>query len=158
MKPSVPYLLPEAREKVLDLVGQGRLIPAIKLVRQVTGAGLKEAKEYVDALKGEAFARTVPPEVRERARALIVEGRWKEATKLVRAETDLGLRGAKDYIDAVREGRVREIPAPGGVRALLSDRVRAFKDAGDDESALALVCAETGMSRDEARRFVDALH
>jgi hypothetical protein len=40
---------------------------------------------------------------------------------------------------------------------MLSDRVRAFKHAGDYESAVAIVCAETGMGRDEAARFVEAL-
>ncbi|WP_433462131.1 ribosomal protein L7/L12 [Spirillospora sp. CA-128828] len=152
MKSSVPYVLPEARERVIELVSRGQYLPAIKLVREATGAGLKEAKEYVDGLKGEAFGRVVPPEVQAKARALIADGRWKDAAKLVRRDTGLGLRASKDYVDAVREGRMP--PQPG---AVLSDRVRAFKAAGDHESAIALVRAETGMQWDEAQRFVDAL-
>ncbi|MEU8120482.1 ribosomal protein L7/L12 [Spirillospora sp. NPDC049024] len=155
MKQPVPYVLPEAREKAIALVAGGDMIPAIKLIRQVTGLGLKEAKDYVDGLKGEAYARSVPVDVQAKARALIAEGRGKDAVKLVRRETSLGTRGAKEYVDAVRAGWV---PAePPAERPVLSDRVRAFKAAGDYESAIALVCAETGMQREEAHRFIEAL-
>jgi large subunit ribosomal protein L7/L12 len=37
--------------EILDLVRQGRKIEAIKLYRQETGVGLREAKEFVDALE-----------------------------------------------------------------------------------------------------------
>ncbi|MES9538622.1 ribosomal protein L7/L12 [Actinomadura sp. NPDC000600] len=155
MKQPVPYVIPEAREKAIALVAGGDMIPAIKLIRQVTGLGLKEAKDYVDGLKGEAYARSVPVDVQAKARALIAEGRGKDAVKLVKRETSLGTRGAKEYVDAVRAGWV---PAePPGERPVLSDRVRAFKAAGDYESAIALVCAETGMQREEAHRFIEAL-
>ncbi|GGT88680.1 hypothetical protein [Actinomadura citrea] len=155
MKPSVPYVMPEARAQAVALVAEGDVIPAVRLIRQATGLGLKEAKDYVDGLKGEAYARTVPGDVQAKARAMIAQGRWKDAAKFVRQETSLGLRAAKDYVDAVRAGW---IPAePPTDRPMLSERVRAFKTAGDYESALALVCAETGMEREEARRFIDAL-
>ncbi|WP_165978449.1 hypothetical protein [Actinomadura darangshiensis] len=155
MKSSVPYVLPETRERVIELLSRGQNIPAIKLVREASGAGLKEAKEYADGLKGEALGRVVAPEVQAKARALVAEGRWKDAAKLVRKHSGLKLKSAKDYVDAVREGRV---PAqPGEVRGALADRVRAFKASGDHESAIALVCAETGMQWDEAQHFVAAL-
>lgn len=152
MKQSVPHMLPEARERVVELVAQGQYIKAIKRVREVTGLGLQEAKDYVDGLKGEAYARAVTPDVQSKARGLIAEGRVKDAVKVVRKETPLDRMGAKDYVDALRKGRL-PTDSPG----TLSDRVRAFKEAGDYESAIALVRAETGMGRDEARRFVDVL-
>ncbi|MDC0770487.1 ribosomal protein L7/L12 [Streptomyces sp. HD] len=37
-------------DEVVALVRQGKQIPAIKLYREITGAGLKEAKEAVDRL------------------------------------------------------------------------------------------------------------
>ena len=37
-------------EKVLELVKAGQKIPAIKLYREQTGAGLKDAKDYVEGL------------------------------------------------------------------------------------------------------------
>ncbi|WP_371951166.1 ribosomal protein L7/L12 [Actinomadura monticuli] len=149
------YILPEARERVVELVAKEQYIPAIKLVREVTGLGLKEAKEYVDGMKGEVFARQVPPEVQGKVRALLAEGKVKPAAALVRVEAGLGRQAAKDYVDAVRQGLVHAPSLDGG--GMLSDRVRAFKHAGDYESAVAMVCAETGMGRDEAARFVEAL-
>lgn len=162
MKSSAHHLPPESRETVIAMVAKGQYIPAIKLVREITGMGLKPAKDYVDGLKGEAFARMVPVDVQAKARALIADGRPKDAVRLVREDIGLGSRAAKDFVDAIRMGRVPTMPLqPGGsavpTGAMLSDRVRAFKHAGDHESAIALVCAETGMSRDEAHRFVDAL-
>ncbi len=37
-------------EKVMELMKAGRKIEAIKLYREQTGAGLKEAKDYVESL------------------------------------------------------------------------------------------------------------
>ena len=42
------WMSPEDREKVLDFVRQGVKIYAIKYVREITGVGLKEAKDFVD--------------------------------------------------------------------------------------------------------------
>ena len=38
--------------QVMDLVRRGRKIQAIKLFRQETGVGLREAKEYIESLEG----------------------------------------------------------------------------------------------------------
>ena len=45
-----PVLSEELKRKVRLLRAQGRLIEAIKLVREATGLGLKEAKDAVEAL------------------------------------------------------------------------------------------------------------
>jgi ribosomal protein L7/L12 len=45
-----PASAEEIDETVRALVADGRQIEAIKLVREHTGLGLKEAKDYVDAL------------------------------------------------------------------------------------------------------------
>jgi hypothetical protein len=77
------------------------------------------------------------------------------AVKLVREETGLGLKAAIDYCDAVAAGRV-----PRGAAALngsLATRVRLLLDADDFDSAIRLVCRETGMNPREAERFIDAL-
>ncbi|WP_203596918.1 ribosomal protein L7/L12 [Actinomadura bangladeshensis] len=157
MKSSAPvrHLTPEVRVRVDDLIGRGQYIPAIKLVREATGLGLKDAKEYVDGLKGEVLARQVPPEVEAKVRALLAEGKVKPAVAMVRVETALVRQAAKDYVDAVQKGFVAPPPVDGG--GTLADRARAFRRAGDYESAVAVVCAETGMGRDEAMRFVEAL-
>jgi large subunit ribosomal protein L7/L12 len=38
------------RDEARALKSRGRVIPAVKLVREQTGWGLKEAKDYVDGL------------------------------------------------------------------------------------------------------------
>jgi hypothetical protein len=96
--------------------------------------------------------------------ALLVQGNMIQAIKVVREETRMGLKDAKDYVDAMAAGRpalgpwgvVPLAPQPGG--APLSERARAFRSAGDPASAVALVRAETGMSQSEAERFLDALN
>jgi hypothetical protein len=51
--PAAPVELDDARlATVLRLLDDGRKIEAIKLVREASGAGLREAKDYVDALEG----------------------------------------------------------------------------------------------------------
>lgn len=41
-----------ASPEVLDLVAKGNLIKAIKVYRHESGAGLREAKQYVEGLAG----------------------------------------------------------------------------------------------------------
>lgn len=51
--PAAPIELDDARlATVLRLLDDGRKIEAIKLVREASGGGLKDAKAYVDALEG----------------------------------------------------------------------------------------------------------
>jgi len=110
---------PDATSKlppgVLDLVRRGRKIEAIKLLRETTGLGLKEAKDVVDALQvsGGADSETVgnrtvhsdpdaasnlPPGVLDAVR----RGRKIEAIKLLRETTGVGLKEAKDVVDALQ--------------------------------------------------------
>lgn len=46
----INYLSPGDRERILVLLRGGKKIHAIKLYREVTGAGLREAKEAVEHL------------------------------------------------------------------------------------------------------------
>ena len=43
-------LTPEGRREILDAIKQGRKIEAIKLYRDATGAGLKDAKDFIEEL------------------------------------------------------------------------------------------------------------
>lgn len=156
-------LTPGTQIRVHQLIVEGKLIPAIKLVRQATGVSLKEAKRYVDDMQPELVAAGIPLDTEARALGLLAEDKAIPAIKLVREETGLGLKEAKRYVDRLRAGHLRpRQPADHAGHAghgahLLSDRVRAFKVARDLESAIAVVRAETGMSRDEALRFVQAI-
>jgi ribosomal protein L7/L12 len=153
-RPYIKNLLPATRERARELVVEGKLLDALKLVRNATGVSYREAKEYVDGVKLEVTAETVPAELEARALTMIGQGRPIKAVLVVR-EAGLSLIDAKKYVDALREGRLKARHA--GPDGRLSDRVRAFKAAGDHDSAIAITRAETGMTHDEAVRFVDAL-
>jgi ribosomal protein L7/L12 len=54
LRPPTPLSLPpEAETEVRALIESGAKIEAIKLVREKSGAGLREAKQLVDRMDGE---------------------------------------------------------------------------------------------------------
>ena len=55
-----PQLTPEQRQAFADALHAGRKIEAIKQLRELSGLGLKEAKEIIDRL--EAELRAAQPE------------------------------------------------------------------------------------------------
>jgi ribosomal protein L7/L12 len=103
------------RSRLVQEIDAGRTIEAIKWVRARTGLGLKEAKDVVDALAaGEAGVVLERREAENGAlddaefnARLIVEiaaGNKIEAIKLYRERTGLGLKEAKDAIEALGRG------------------------------------------------------
>ena len=53
---------PALPAEIVDALRQGRLIEAIKLLRQQQGLGLKEAKELIDLARGQLAARSLASE------------------------------------------------------------------------------------------------
>ena len=99
---------PQTRARLTELVARGNRMQAIKDLRVATGLGLKEAKDAVDAIAaghdipGELLPRPgISAATEERARELIAQGRKVQAIKLVREETGLGLKEAKDVADGL---------------------------------------------------------
>lgn len=93
-------MMDTAPERVVDLVLEGRKIEAVKIVREETGASLKDALQAVDAIEAQASdedATDPMPEVE----ALALEGRTVEAIRLLRQRSGLGLKEAKDVVDAL---------------------------------------------------------
>ena len=82
----------------------GRAVEAIKLLREATGLGLKEAKDRIDAegQHGSPAAQypqmpgTLPVQVVEAMRA----GNKIEAIRLLREQTGMGLKEAKEAVEA----------------------------------------------------------
>jgi len=116
-----------------ELIAQERKIEAIKLYRELTGLGLKEAKDAVDAL--ESSMGTSPPERIGSARNAEVpveptsllsgermatisghlfQGRTIEAIKLYREWTGAGLKEAKDQVEALETSLRAKAPARFG--------------------------------------------
>ena len=106
--------------EVLEAVKGGRQIEAIKLLRQSTGLGLADAKQLIDAhARGMPVSvpsgfdrpplRTLPSNVTQALQA----GNKIEAIRLLREQTGVGLKEAKDAVDAAE---VSNPLSPGQVR------------------------------------------
>lgn len=103
------------------LLAEGQKIEAIKLYREQTGAGLKEAKEAVEALeRGEVVPGLGSGSLgkgEEEILSLLEQGRKIEAIKLYRERTGAGLKSAKDAIEAM--ARERGIASKSGCLGML---------------------------------------
>ncbi|MFI7124514.1 ribosomal protein L7/L12 [Nonomuraea sp. NPDC050153] len=106
-----------------------------------------------------------PDELNHQLRSLVAQGKRIYAIKLLRRHTGMGLKEAKDEVDGLAAGRPINHPAlhrpPTAPAAAppdnLAARVRQLKEAGRVEQAVHLVRGETGMTEDEALRFLRAL-
>lgn len=101
----------EPSKRIAELIQQGRKIEAIKLLRDTTGLGLKQAKEEIERRSSEMSDQASPPdlshpgsgsglgqiskEVEDLARA----GKKIEAIKLLRERTGMGLKEAKEQVE-----------------------------------------------------------
>jgi large subunit ribosomal protein L7/L12 len=102
--------------RVIALMREGRKIEAIKLYRDLTGAGLKEAKDAVEALERDGSLPATrdassgdDPDVLELLRA----GQKIRAIKLYRDKTGAGLAESKNAVETL--ARKNGIPAdPSG--------------------------------------------
>lgn len=98
------------------LVMQGRKIEAIKLYRQQTGLGLREAKEAIDQIdhtlrtaKSSSLSGAQPARIEtgreppnDEVRRYLQEGKIIAAIKAYRQQTGLSLKDAKDEIDRLK--------------------------------------------------------
>ncbi len=98
-------------QQVWVLMSQGRKIPAVKLWREATGVSLADAVRAVERIAAAGtpprqlppadpqIAALLGPQVLADARHLKGQGRAIQAIKLVREQTGLTLREAKDFVD-----------------------------------------------------------
>ena len=96
---------------ILSMLEQGRKIDAIRMYREQTGAGLREAKDAVEALerggslpKGPQAAggsAGVRADLKADVWALVQDGQKIQAIKFYRERTGCGLKQAKDAVEAV---------------------------------------------------------
>ena len=99
------------------LVAAGRKIEAIKRHREMTGAGLAEAKDAVEALmRGAALPSRESADSSFEAEiiSLLQGGKEIAAIKLYREKTGVGLKEAKDFVEALAADRRIAAPARSG--------------------------------------------
>ena len=95
--------------EVTQLVEEGRVMEAVKRVRQLKGLSLAEAKAWVDGLRaGHATVRSRTPALvmkldESDIQREIREGRLINAIKLYREMTGVGLKEARDAVEALRD-------------------------------------------------------
>ncbi|MGC3967546.1 MAG: hypothetical protein QM775_09305 [Pirellulales bacterium] len=94
--------------EVLSLIRDGRKIEAIRIFRERTGSGLREAKDAVEAMEAgrQAFSDggVVPPPAtmeENEILELVRRGNMIAAIKLHRERTGEGLKDAKDAVEAL---------------------------------------------------------
>ncbi len=91
-------------DELRALSAAGRKIEAIRQYRAATGAGLADAKNAVEALEraGSLPSRdSVDPSFEGRILSLMKQGQKIAAIKFYREKTGVGLREAKDFIEAL---------------------------------------------------------
>ncbi|MCM5682664.1 ribosomal protein L7/L12 [Schlegelella sp. S2-27] len=92
-------------ENVVEALEAGRTIEAIKRLRDATGVSLKEAKDEIDAHLQGSWTGTPAPRLSTPGLPLPVQqalqrGNKIEAIRLLREHTGLGLKEAKDRVEA----------------------------------------------------------
>lgn len=107
---SQPPLSPSP-ESVRVLLARGEKIQAIKMLRTISGLGLKEAHDAIEAMqRGGLGALPVltpslpvaPEEMNPEIERLVATGQVIEAIKLYRELTGAGLKESKDAVDLIR--------------------------------------------------------
>jgi ribosomal protein L7/L12 len=102
--------------QIKELVAKGQKVAAVKLYREMTGVGLAEAKDAVEALQsGESLIIPTPviigepdPFLENRIKRLLAERKKIEAVKVYREAYKCGLKDAKDAVDLIQVEMRRE--------------------------------------------------
>ncbi|WP_169977801.1 ribosomal protein L7/L12 [Tautonia rosea] len=114
---SKPFEFPDdLRSRLRTLLDQGQTIEAIKLFRSHTGAGLKQAKDAVEAI-GRGEQDLIPDgnagPLEGELLALLGQGKKIEAIKRYREATGVGLKEAKDAVEALGWRHGMDVPSQG---------------------------------------------
>jgi len=158
----------------------GKKIEAIKIYRQTTGVGLKEAKDAVEALeRGQSLLApakatwqaasiaqaSTPAQLEAELRELVQKGNKLAAIALYRSATRVGLKEAKDAIEALERGEPLVFPILGAVASAVSDtspddletQITNLLHQGRKLDAIKLYREATDVGLAEAKEIVEAI-
>lgn len=104
------------RDNIGAAIAAGNKIEAIKLYRAASGAGLADAKKFVEALEAgrpidAPAGESVSNDDIDQIQAALFAGEKIGAIRLYRAATGEGLKESKDFIDALEDELRRTEPA-----------------------------------------------
>jgi ribosomal protein L7/L12 len=121
-----PYRHLADMDQIKQLLRDGRKSEAIRLYMQQTGASLKEAQKAIEDTTGEAGLTTLPSNIGpyavdlDRIQQLVRDGKKIDAIKLLREQTHLGLKEAKDAVEAIERGVLPTITIDQRARSVAS--------------------------------------
>ena len=96
--------------QIRELLAQDQKIAAVKLYREMTSVGLKEAKDAVEAIERGESAYSSPPiqanqeidmVLEDQIRQLLAKRQKIQAVKIYREAHNCGLKDAKEAVDAI---------------------------------------------------------
>jgi len=135
--------------QIRELISQGNKIAAIKLFREVTGVGLKEAKDAVEAIeRGQSVSFPKPIQfdlqndtlLNEQIKQLLAKRQKIQAIKIYREAHNCGLKDAKDAVDIIEANMRRETRTTLPPTPVISDDPFA-EDTQRNRTFLALLIA-----------------
>ncbi|MGQ7855050.1 ribosomal protein L7/L12 [Pedobacter sp. WC2501] len=95
---------PEVKQQALLFLSRNQKIAAVKVVKDHSGFGLKEAKDYVDALE-EGVQQPINNPANLDAELLVIlrQGNKLNAIKHYKDATGAGLTESKDYVEKLMQ-------------------------------------------------------
>ncbi|MEV7801924.1 hypothetical protein AB0O28_03125 [Microbispora sp. NPDC088329] len=122
----------------------------------VLGWGIREWRFRREVVQAHVDLGLITPiGVQVRAHDLLEAGRYADAVKLIRKESQVSRKEAEDVAKALQAGQVLpDFPMPW--EGDLSTRVRMFVSSGRRKEAVFLVRSQEDMSQSEAEAFVDS--
>lgn len=150
---------------IQEQLRRGNKIGAIKLYREQTGIGLKEAKDVVETMEQER-QRTMLSEMAEMYKgddaveSLLIAGNRINAIKLYRQRTGVGLKEAKDAIDRMMVEMKATRPTRSYQRGegyVDPAELQRLISIGKKIQAIKYYRETTGVGLKEAKDAVDAL-
>lgn len=86
-------------QAVTEQLQKENIIEAIKLIREETGMSLREAKALIDSGKTGISTKQTPVVISSAVLDQLMQGKKIEAIKVLRSETRMGLKEAKDAVE-----------------------------------------------------------
>ena len=141
--PSLDSLPPHVTQQVKDLIARGNKIEAIKIFRSATGLGLKESKDVIDAISagnaqaanqlmmGMAASAPQTPaaagDTLAQVRQLMRADEKIQAIRVLREASGLGLKDAKDAVEALAAGNDQPVQSALAQRRVAPSTVASKK-------------------------------
>ena len=110
----MPGLTPNQEKKIHKLLHDKQFIQAVKVYHDATSVGLAEAKERVEEMARNEYAKPPSgvrsfddPVLEGKIRSLLSKGKKLEAVKIYRDEYDTSLQDAKNAVERIQSSMPR---------------------------------------------------